>query len=182
MRVEHRMPEEIYTSRLRLREPKVIDAIEIFRAYAQDVEVCRYLVWSPHKSDAMTLAFIESCIKAWQIGARMPYVITENNADTPIGMLDAREQSRTCIDIGYVLARTHWGNGYMPEAIRYLAETVLNNSSFFRIQAVCDVENHASQRALEKADFIQEGRLERYLVHPNVSPEPRPCYIYARCR
>ncbi|MCG2592746.1 GNAT family N-acetyltransferase [Ramlibacter sp. XY19] len=52
----------------------------------------------------------------------------------------------------------------------------------FRVHAACDVENRPSQRALEKAGFMREGRLERFTVHPNISPEPRACYMYARCR
>jgi [ribosomal protein S5]-alanine N-acetyltransferase len=52
----------------------------------------------------------------------------------------------------------------------------------YRVHAACDVENIASQRALEKASFVREGRLERFTVHPNISPEPRPCFMYAKCR
>jgi RimJ/RimL family protein N-acetyltransferase len=54
--------------------------------------------------------------------------------------------------------------------------------AFHRVQATCDVENTGSWRALEKAGFVREGRLERYTIHPNTDPEPRACYMYARCR
>ena len=110
----------------------------------------------------------------------MPYVITEVGSSSAIGMLDARTNGFT-VDIGYVLARSFWGRGYMPEAIGSLAAQTLERD-YFRVQAFCDVENRPSQRALEKAGFEREGRLGRYVVHPNISPEPRPCYMYAKCR
>jgi [ribosomal protein S5]-alanine N-acetyltransferase len=53
---------------------------------------------------------------------------------------------------------------------------------FDQDQATCDVENLASQRALEKSGFNREGRLERYNIHPNVAAEPRACFMYAKCR
>ena len=114
----------------------------------------------------------------WRTGERLPYVITPRDSDVAIGTIEARPQG-TKVDIGYVLARAHWGQGLMPEAIRALA---LAAPGIFRMPAACDVENIPSQRALEKAGFAREGRLERYSVHPNISPEPRPCFMDAKCR
>jgi len=30
--------------------------------------------------------------------------------------------------------------------------------------------------------FAREARLECHTIHPNVSPQPRPCFMYARCK
>ena len=139
------------------------------------------MIWKPHASESVTREFIASCIEAWQAGTRRPYVITEHGCDIAIGMLEARVLGTT-IDIGYVLARAHWGKGYMPEAIHALASAALAHSETFRVQASCDIENLPSQRALMKAGFTREARLERYTVHPNVSSEPRACFMYAKCR
>jgi RimJ/RimL family protein N-acetyltransferase len=177
----HALPALIDTHRLRLREPRVSDAGEIFRAYTQDADVCRFMVWAPHASEADTRGFLEGCVAAWQGGVRLPYVITAKGSDVPIGMIEARPQGTT-LDIGYVLARAHWGQGLMPEAIRALAGAALAVPRIFRVQATCDVDNIPSQRVLEKAGFTREGRLERLTVHPNISPDPRPCFMYAKCR
>ena len=172
------LPEEIEAKRVRLRPPAASDAEVIFSAYAQDPLVCRFLVWQPHKSIASTRAFIASCIEAWQLDTRRPYVITEEPSSAAVGMIEARLQSST-VDLGYVLARSHWGRGLMAEAIAALAKASLAVPRFFRVQAFCDVENSQSQRALEQAGLTREGRLERWAVHPNVSPEPRACFMYA---
>ena len=70
----------------------------------------------------------------------------------------------------------------MPEAISRLSEIALALPDVFRMQAFCDVENRASQRALEKSGFLREGRHERFIIHPNMSSEPRPCFMYALCK
>lgn len=174
------MPQNLETSRLVLRQPTLADGAGIFRTYAQDPLVCRYLVWKPHASEAESHAFIASCIAAWEEGSRLPYVIAEVGSSSPIGMLEARMHGFT-VDFGYVLARAQWGKGYMPEAVAALAAAALEDGRF-RVQASCDVDNRPSQRTLEKAGFTREGRLERYMVHPNISPDPRPCFMYAKCR
>jgi RimJ/RimL family protein N-acetyltransferase len=86
------------------------------------------------------------------------------------------------VEIGYVLGRAHWGRGYMTEAVSALAECLLLRRQVFRVWAVCDIENRASARVLEKADFAREGILRRWMSHPNLSSEPRDCFIYGRVR
>jgi len=172
------LPQEIQGNRVRLRAPVLSDADVIFESYTQDSAVCRYLVWQPHKSVATTREFITSCIEAWRTDGRRPYVIAERAGSKAIGMIEARIQPCS-IDLGYVLARAHWGNGLMADAISALAEAALALPRFFRVQAFCDTENVQSQRTLEKAGFIREGKLHRWIVHPNVSSEPRDCFMYA---
>jgi RimJ/RimL family protein N-acetyltransferase len=41
------------------------------------------------------------------------------------------------------------------------------------------VDNVGSARVLEKSGFAREGLLRRWLVHPNISDEPRDCYTPA---
>jgi ribosomal-protein-alanine N-acetyltransferase len=177
----HRPPDQIDTERLRLRQPGPADAAAIFQAYTQDPDVCRFMVWRPHAAESEAHEFIEVCVKEWTAGNRLPYVIVEQGSDTAIGMIEARMLGTT-VEIGYVLAKAHWGKGLMPEVIAALAAAVLESPGSYRVQAVCDVDNIASQRALEKSGFLREGRLERYSIHPNLSPEPRASFMYARVR
>ena len=83
--------------------------------------------------------------------------------------------------MGYVLARAHWGLGFMSEAARTLVERALAEPDVHRVWAVCDVENRASARVLEKAGMEREGMLRRWAI-ANVSPVPRDCWCYARVK
>ena len=69
----------------------------------------------------------------------------------------------------------------MTEALSEVAVWALRQPSIFRIGAVCDVDNIGSAQ-VEKSGFVREGVLQRWLVHPNISDEPRDCYSYARVR
>jgi len=82
-------------------------------------------------------------------------------------------------DFGFVLARAYWGKGLMPEAISALVKITLAQPSIYRMEATCDFDNKASARALEKAGLSREGLLRRYIIHPNISPEPRDSLLYA---
>jgi ribosomal-protein-alanine N-acetyltransferase len=176
------LPSVFETARLLARLPQDSDADALFASYTNNPRVSRYMMWTPHKSVTETQEFIAECIAAVKREARFPFVLaTKERPDEPIGMLEARPSKHT-VDLGYVLAPAHWGNGYMPEAVRSLSAWALSQQRFFRIQAFCDVENRPSQRTLEKAGFLREGRHERFVIHPNLGPEPRPCYMYALCR
>ena len=85
-------------------------------------------------------------------------------------------------DIGYVIGRNHWGRGYVTEAAKAMVDWAIHLDSIYRVWAVCDVENIASSRVLEKVGMQREGILRRYIVHPNRSVEPRDCFVYARVR
>ncbi len=174
------LPSSFETQRLALRLPVPSDAAALFAAYTSDPAVSRYMMWVPHENVGTTQAFIAECLVAAEQGTRLPYVLIEQGHG-PIGMLEARPQAHK-VDLGYVLCPAYWGRGYMPEAISRLTELALALPEVFRVQAFCDVENRPSQRALEKSGFSREGRHERFVVHPNLSKEPRPCYMYARCK
>lgn len=176
------LPAMFETTRLLARLPVRADAPLIFDAYASNPAVSRYMLWRPHVNVCTTEAFIFECIAAVEAGARFPYVLAERQApEAVIGMLEARPLAHK-VDLGYVLSPAVWRRGFMSEAIRSLTSLALGQPEIFRVQAFCDVENVPSQRTLEKSGFSREGRHERFLVHPNVSSEPRPCYMYATCK
>lgn len=175
------LPVHFDTARLHLRPPVQQDADTIFAAYCQDSQVCRFMMWTPHRSVEVTRQFVDWCVGAWASGTIFPYMVTIQADGQVIGMLDARMSGHR-LNIGYVLARAHWGQGYMPEAVRAVSDLALAQPAVFRVEATCDVDNLASARTLEKSGFAREGRLARYTVHPNVSPEPRDCWMFARSR
>ena len=79
----------------------------------------------------------------------------------------------------YHLARSEWDQGYATEAARALVDWALSQRRVFRVWTVCDVDNAASVRVLEKLGMVREGVLKRWGIHPNISLEPRDYYCYA---
>ena len=171
-------PKTLKTERLRLRKAKLADAEPIFREYAQDPEVTRYVSWGAHADLDETREYVRMCLLAWDVGKAFHWVIERNDDKQVLGMMIARAGGEKW-ELGYVLARAHWGQGYMTEALKALIIWGLKQKEIYRIWAVCDVDNVASARVMEKAGMQREGILRRWSVHPNLSPEPRDSYCYA---
>lgn len=174
------VPTIFETARLSLRAPVLADAQAIFEGYAQDLEVTRYMTWSPHGSVEDSQQFLQRCLAVWAAQSAYPYVIElrREEISLPIGMIEMRILGHA-MDLGYVLARPFWGQGYGTEAAKVLTQWALEQPEIYRVWAVCDVENPGSARVMQKVGMELEGVLRRYLVLPNVSDVPRDVYCYS---
>ena len=176
-----RPPETFETERLLLRGPRPADARAIFAGYARDAEVVRYLVWRPHQDLRETEQFLETCALRRAAGEEFPWAVTLKDGGELIGMMGLRPRGFKA-DVGYVFARRFWGRGFAAEALKPIVEWALAQPGVYRVWALCDVENRASARVLEKVGMTREGLLRRNTMHPNVSDEPRDSYCYAVVR
>jgi RimJ/RimL family protein N-acetyltransferase len=175
------LPNSFETSRVRLRPVAVEDGKGIFGTYAQDEDVARYLIWRPHRSLSETKAYVERCM-ATPAEVERTYMLLGREDNLVRGAFALRQRAPHRLDCGYVLARRWWRQGLMTEILNEVTAWALRQRSVYRIGAVCDVDNVASARVLEKAGFVREGLLRRWLVHPNISDAPRDCYSYAHVR
>ncbi len=151
------------------------------RAYAGDEEVTRYLTWLPHRSLRDSLAFLETALDGWREGSEYTWVLELRETGALVGGFGARP-SGTSLNIGYVLGREYWNRGLMTEAVKHVVAWAMAQPGIFRVWAVCDVENAASARVLEKSGMTREGVLRRWAILPNLSAEPRDCACYAVVR
>ena len=175
-------PSQITTERLVLRLPHMRDAASLFHAYMSDIDVTRHLLWRPHESPETTRFFLANTTVAWAEGeGHRPWVIEERgHADpVPLGMIGTTIAGHA-MEIGYVLRSDAQGRGYMTEALNAVVQTACLSAEIIRIFATCHPENIASQRLLERCEFIREGRLRKFQVYPNISGEPTDVFLYAR--
>jgi RimJ/RimL family protein N-acetyltransferase len=174
-----RPPEKFTTERLILRMPMMEDAFPIFELYAQDPDVTKYLTFEPHQSIKDTQSFLERCLKNWKNNTSFPWTIIRRKDIQLLGMIDIASIEQSGIQLGYVLAKPYWGEGYMTESLKLIIQWALNQKDIYRVWAVCDTENKASARVLEKAGMQKEGILRRWVILPNLSEIPRDCYCYS---
>jgi RimJ/RimL family protein N-acetyltransferase len=154
------------------------DAPVIFATYAADPLVTQYLIWRPHVAVAETQEFLRRAEAAWQEGSASPWVIIRRADGRLMGMIEPLFNGHR-VELGYVLGRPFWGQGYMTEAAGAVVRWALDLAPIYRVWAVCDIDNLASARVLEKIGMYKEGVLKRWNIHPNISPEPRDCDCYA---
>lgn len=185
---------ELRTARLQLRPPRAADAAAAFERWAADVEVLRYLGQPAHQRVEQTRAQLAWDEARWLKRSAWTWVLLHPGDGSgsgpdgePIGLISLTPQRLDGpphhLRLGYLLARSHWGRGLMAEALRAVLTQVWGQEpACWRIDAVCDVDNPASARVLERLGFEREGRLRRHTLHPNVSAEPRDVWLYARIR
>ncbi len=63
-------------------------------------------------------------------------------------------------ELGFMLARQHWGKGYMSEAIATVVPFGFHRLGFHRVEAITRPANIGSIRALEKNGFVREGHFK----------------------
>lgn len=175
------LPSTLATARLRLRPARLEDADDMFERWARDIEVARYLTWRPYHDIALVRAYLVDALEAQAQGRRWLWSIEQRETAQLVGQISAHPEGPRVM-LGYVLARAYWGRGYMTEAVRALNDAILDRPGYFRVWAVADIDNPASARVMEKAGMTFEGRLRRWIIHPNVSAEPRDVHCYARVR
>jgi len=145
------VPDEIRAARVLLRKPRAADTPLMFSVYAQDPAVTRYLTWRPHGDIAETRVVIDRFLAAWERQEEFCWLLFTNDAVQMIGSIAARREDGG-FNLGFLLARSHWGRGYMPEAIIAVVDWAFTQPWVSRVWAVCDVENHSSARAVERLD------------------------------
>lgn len=162
------------TQELVIRKIELIDAIQIFENWAQDEDVARYTTWSPHGSVEETQEYVQGCIDGWSQDA-YTWLIERSNSAEIVGSFAARENKHK-LDIGYLVSKNWWGNGFMTSVVKTFIDEAFKLDSIERIGAVCDVSNTASKRVMEKAGMDYEGVLFSWMVHPNIGAKARDCH------
>lgn len=72
-------------------------------------------------------------------GTQFCWLIFSLESDLLAGSIAARKDENG-VSLGYLLARSHWGDGLMAEAIPAVVRWTFSDPSVFRVWAVCDVE------------------------------------------
>ena len=151
----------LQTTRLLLRPFLPSDATT-FAGYRSDPDVARYQGWEAPFGVAQARAFIASMeqVVPGTPGAWYQLAICLRDTDKHVGDCAFRvlpDEPRQA-EIGFTLARPQQGHGYATEAVGRLLGHLFGALELHRVRAICDVENPASARVLERLGFRREGQ------------------------
>ncbi|MBW2694056.1 MAG: GNAT family N-acetyltransferase [Deltaproteobacteria bacterium] len=90
----------------------------------------------------------------------LPLPIEEDDTDWSLVQEDRYPDAD--IEVGYILKRSAWGNGYATEACRRLVQFAFEETELDEIVAVTDPRNAASQEVLRKCGLRDEGLRRAY--------------------
>jgi ribosomal-protein-alanine N-acetyltransferase len=164
-------PVTLHTERLTLRFLDNGDLDALFRIFS-DAEAMRYWSSGPWLHPAQATDNLEQTLKAYLDGAslRLGVVIAATGELAGTVTLYAFDRGNRRCDIGYMLARPHWGRGIMQEALPAIIGYGFSALDLHRIEADIHPDNIASARILERLHFRLEGHLrERWFVNGELS-------------
>lgn len=151
----------IETNRLILRQYTLADADAMYRNWASDPEVSKYLTWPVHKNVNVSQTVLTSWIEKYTDPAFYNWAIELKEEKEVIGNISV-VQLRSEIEaaeIGYCMGRKWWGQEIMPEALCAVTDFLFREVGVNRVAACHDVNNPKSGRVMEKAGMKKEGIL-----------------------
>ena len=153
----------IETPRLILRQFTEQDAEPMFRNWANDPEVTKYLTWVPHPNVDVTRAIIKMWTDSYKDPEFYQWAIVPKDLGEPIGSISvvAMVNERNILSIGYCIGRKWWHQGITSEAFAALIKFGFEEMGANRIEARHNVNNPNSGKVMKKCGLSYEGTLRQ---------------------
>ena len=153
------------TDRLILRKLSVADADDMFE-YSKDMNITKYLTWSPHPDRYFTIDYIKFVLKKYKTGDFRDWAVIDKATGKMIGTcgftsVDLHNKKG---EIGYVYNSQYWGRGIATEALECVVDFGFSKLDLNRIEGRFMVENTPSRRVMEKAGMTFEGVHRDFLL------------------
>jgi RimJ/RimL family protein N-acetyltransferase len=158
----------LYTERLCLRVPTSRDAEDLYDLFA-DAEVMRGLGREPVSAVEEVRAMIEAMFGGWRTDGLGPFVLETATTDRRVvgqaGLMIfdkrdwtpstwARAGSHAQPELGWALARRHWGHGYATEAAAAIRDWALAHPNIDRLVSLISPDNVRSQRVARRVGAV----------------------------
>ncbi len=151
----------IETDRLILRQFRIEDAEDMYKNWASDPEVTKFLTWPPHASVDITKGLLSQWVSRYEDGGYFNWVMELKENGKAIGNISvvSLNEKVESADIGYCMSRAYWGKGLMPEALKAVMDYLFDVVGLNRVAACHDANNPKSGRVMDKAGMKLEGIL-----------------------
>ena len=169
----------IETDRLLLRPFRESDA-EAFFECCQNPNIGNNAGWKPHRS----LEESQEILRSVFISQPGIWAITLKEDGRLIGSVgiipDPKRENPQARMLGYWLDESHWGKGYMTEAVQSVLDYGFNTLQLNLITANCYPHNERSQKVLKRHGFIYEGTLHQAELTYDGHLYDHQCYYLAK--
>ena len=169
------------TSRLRLRKLTPEDAPLFYARLGGNENVAKYMLWKPHTNIEESVASIQKVLKRYETGESCRWAIALKGCDEIIGIIDLlmRDEAAGICSFAYMLAESHWNQGYGTEALEAVMAFAFTRCGIQRIEADHFAMNPASGAVMKKVGMQYRetipGKYEKNgVLHDAV------CYVLTR--
>ncbi len=159
--MEHKGTKRLETERLILRRYIESDAEPMYRNWASDPEVSKYLTWPTHSDVEVTKSLLADWIARYENPDYYNWVIELKETGEVVGnisVVELKEKVGAAI-IGYCMGQAWWGRGIMPEALKEVMRYLFDEVEMNRVAACHSTQNPKSGRVMQKAGMKYEGTL-----------------------
>ena len=174
----HKGSVPIHCQRIILQPFKVSDAFFMFRNWANDPDVTRYMTWFPHENMQVTESVISSWVSDYSKPNFYQWAILLRQIDEPIGsigVVEMDEDAKSC-ELGYCIGKPFWHQGYTSEAVNYVIKFLFEQVKFEKITARHDVRNPNSGAVMMKCGM--KYVTTRINIGQTKEGEPLSCAYY----
>ena len=161
--MNHLGTKRIETDRLILRPFVREDAEAMYRNWASDPEVTKFLSWPAYRSVDTAHEILGIWTKQYADKTFYQWAIELKEISQPIGSISVvnHEERVDMAEIGFCIGKHWWGQGIMTEALMAVMEYLFDEVGVQRIEAGHDPNNPASGAVQRKCGLKYEGTLRR---------------------
>ncbi|MEA4928313.1 MAG: GNAT family N-acetyltransferase [Candidatus Limiplasma sp.] len=161
--MQHLGTQTLNTKRLLLRPFTVEDAPAMYRNWACDPEVTRYLTWPPHTDPAGTRALLEDWVTHYAEPDYYQWAIVPKELGEPIGSIAVVQRNDTVqsVHIGYCIGQPWWRQGYTGEALAEIIRFFFEDVGVNRVDSRHDPRNPNSGRVMAHCGMTMEGTMRQ---------------------
>ena len=148
------------TERLILRKTIGSDAGPMFKNWANDERVTKYLTWQPYESvEQLKITYHKYLLDNSNRKDFFDWKIVLKETNEPIGSIGVVKiiEEIEAAEIGYCLGYNYWHKGIMAEAFKVVIKFLFEEVKFNRIFAHDDIINPNSGKVMSKCGLIKEG-------------------------
>lgn len=160
--MRHCGTQNIETERLLLRRFTVDDAEAMYRNWASDPEVTKYLTWPAHDSVDVTREVLEAWVSSYfQDDYYQWAIVLKEYGKEPIGGISVvkKNDDIDMVHIGYCIGKDWWHKGVMTEALNAVINFFFDKVGVNRIESRHDPNNPNSGMVMKKCGMKYEGTM-----------------------
>ena len=157
--ISHKGTQTIETSRLILRRAVRDDAEAMFRNWASDPEVTKYLTWPAYEKVETAYQILDQWVSEYEKTDFYQWMIVPKELGEPIGSISVVRQN-DCVEeaeIGYCIGSRWWRKGIMSETLSAIINYLFTEVGMNRVVARHDPNNPHSGGVMRKCGMIYEG-------------------------
>ncbi len=154
--MEHKGTAPLETERLRLRALTAGDAPLVFKNWASDPDVTKFMRWNTHADVGVTERWMADIQRGLADPAYYDWGVILKETGEPVGAISgfANKEEPDRWEIGYALSKRYWRQGLMTEALLRVMDFFKNEVGVRRFICSHAVENPASGAVMRKAGFV----------------------------